>query len=862
MKFSPIMGAAVLSLTLFSCSKDIKNNNRAGIDPAPANQAPTNITETLAPKKVEVKNDLNVDKAHVVLKKAGLGKELLLSANMLTQGAVAQFSGLQSRVVSFHLKDKEVVMLDVTKNNFVSPENNIPQAILLAKFPVFSETDDSLEIDFNSGMSQIFVAGDWFTSDYSSFSGEAELKLPSAEVRLSYLDEVSVQDKALFIRQVAQIAGNNEVVPVEVRYQLKAYKPDPNFVPVESPGFSKVGYFEANPLLLKDGSTRVYAAKWHDKKTIKFAVSANTPKKYRELIKNALLYWNKVLGENKIEVTQLEDKNITAPRFDMNIIQWVDNDASGSAFADAQVDPRSGEVTSAQIFFPSAFFQSAVARRVRLIQQVRPHIGLKGFKSSQLCNRDIAKEFLNRESVQVSPEAMQKAVEDYVYEVVAHELGHVLGLRHNFAGNLAANYDYKDRKDLIMSYYTNKKAPMLGDKPVITSSSVMEYSRFEESAFNGDQLRTGGPALSYDVMAINYLYKEQALPKENRPVFCTDSDVAIFADCNKSDAGRSVVSAASGSYQAGLNSLAAKLVNQYIMMSKLADDVSSGLVPVSQVSLNATNQAKAIAADLGKLVSTLKSDAAFIAVRSPRLPVLATMKSEIEQLEKEYVQSEFDRLGTMQELLKAIPADYDAQLNAKFATLLEDPLYNSGIAADGKTYSFSQEEKTVMKAQVAIFSRQVKEELILNELNVLSGASIVFSQTYGQEAAEKAAAWSDSDLTYELSHLNLARFQQYALSKKEEAIKWQIKMKDGTDTELTLPEYLYPQSIRLASAKLFSNAHKAIDWGYLDKQKAAALVDAELAIMGDISKLDLSTIDRRALQWYLNNKKLESGLLD
>lgn len=885
----------VLCLLFLGCNNDRPADNlqRAGIDPQSLRRADPQIQQSFEIVKVEetqsntrskrqlhlqtdpqlsgedailatkLETGLAVDQAHVVIQKSALGKEFLLSVNMLTQTPTPMFSALQSRIVSFIVRGNKVCLLDVTKNNVVAPDINIQQSLLIAEFPILKETKKTLEIDFNLGMSKILVASDMAASDDPKASSADSYQLPVLEVEMSYLDEVTFSNSALFIRQVVQAEYGGSLVPAEVRYQIKPYLPDLNFVPLKSPGLVKVGYFEANPLLLSDGSTRVYAMKWNEKKTIQFAISANTPIKYRELIKSALLYWNKILGDQAIEVVQLEDKTQTAPRFELNIFQWADWDAAGYAYADAHIDPRSGEVTSAQIFFPSAFMQPGIPNRLRLGESARAQrlpLGLKGFKSARLCKRNIMNDLAHREiyrekGEEVSPAAMDKAMRDYVYETVAHELGHVLGLRHNFAGSLAANYDYKDRKKMIMNYYKNMKAP----EGVVASSSVMEYSKFEESSWNGDVLQNGGKALAYDAMAIQHLYFKTPLPVENRPVFCTDSDLELYADCNQSDAGQSVVSAASGAYEFNLNTLAARLINSYISQSKVPANLATDLIPVSEVNLRSNSIAKALGNDLAKLASLLKDGAGLIAVRSQYLPILDTMKIEIDKLEKDYLQSEFARLGGIETLLKEIPENFDTQLVEKFSELLDDPMYNSGVLPDGTKYSFTAGEMDTMKAQVVLFAPQIKEQFILHEIKVLSGESFAFEQ-YGQEASEAKQLWADSDLTQELSGILLKRFARYSLTKTSEKLSSEITLKDGEKKLVELPLYQYPQNIRLAATGLFLGKYKAIDGGFVAQKNAINLMKEELIPLGDPEQINLSALDRKTLQWIMNNTKILSTL--
>ena len=63
--------------------------------------------------------------------------------------------------------------------------------------------------------------------------------------------------------------------------------------------------------------------------------------------------------------------------------------------------------------------------------------------------------------------------------VIAHEVGHTLGLRHNFAGYMAANISLSDRKKVLDDILSER--PLPSHSPVVVTSSVMDYLIFEDS---------------------------------------------------------------------------------------------------------------------------------------------------------------------------------------------------------------------------------------------------------------------------------------------------------------------------------------------------------------------------------------------
>lgn len=102
------------------------------------------------------------------------------------------------------------------------------------------------------------------------------------------------------------------------------------------------------------------------------------------------------------------------------------------------------------------------------------------------------------EGVQFTPFERKANIERLVTMLIAHEVGHALGLRHNFKGSL-----------------------------IEPSSSVMDYNFYPDPAFLLD-----GPQ-AYDRAAIRYLYGlDAALPEQP---FCTDQDTLVDPYCERYD---------------------------------------------------------------------------------------------------------------------------------------------------------------------------------------------------------------------------------------------------------------------------------------------------------------------------------------
>lgn len=230
--------------------------------------------------------------------------------------------------------------------------------------------------------------------------------------------------------------------------------------------------------------------------------------------------WNSVFGFEALKVRKAT-KDDNYAQDDKNFI-IVDTDPSfGAAFANWRDNPNTSEIRGASVYMNSLWLEIAdiifdddpLLPLSVLGTKDKPKMpmltwGPLPFKKDDTCvlwapiykGERLPKD-VNRPIPFPGGTLLTKKqkVEQYLTHVVMHEVGHTLGLRHNFKGSL--KFD-----DATKTY----------------SSSVMEYIDDFDAVF------ADKPG-SYDIDAIKYLYGLSM----NRPTdkFCNDSGVATDPDC-------------------------------------------------------------------------------------------------------------------------------------------------------------------------------------------------------------------------------------------------------------------------------------------------------------------------------------------
>jgi Met-zincin/Domain of unknown function (DUF5117) len=254
-------------------------------------------------------------------------------------------------------------------------------------------------------------------------------------------------------------------------------------------------------------------------KPITFWIDRNVPLAYRETVRSGILEWNKAferIGFKDAIVVQQQPDDATFDTLDFGVasVRWMMNaEPAFGAIGPRHVDPRSGEILDADIGFEG--MQTRVNRLIRTqllaatpagempVSFAAP-LGLlpQGAGHEHCLHADLSAEQTGyaldvleaRGELDPDSPLAQQFVLDHIKGVVMHEVGHTLGMRHNFRASRA----YTEAQ-LSDAEFTRANG---------TTGSVMEYnainlSRPGEPAGTPFQL-TLGP---YDYWAIEYAYK-------------------------------------------------------------------------------------------------------------------------------------------------------------------------------------------------------------------------------------------------------------------------------------------------------------------------------------------------------------------
>ena len=270
-------------------------------------------------------------------------------------------------------------------------------------------------------------------------------------------------------------------------------------------GYFSLGNVDYNSEALKADSKR-YIKRWRlepkdeaaynrgelvePKKPIIYYLDPATPKKLRKYIKQGVDDWQKVFetaGFKNAIMAKMPPTNEEDPEFSMEDVRYSSiryvASTTRNAVGPSVSDPRSGEILESDIIWY--------------------HNHLRSYRNRYLLETGAANPSAR------TLNTTDKEIGDMMRMVIAHEVGHALGLPHNMAASFAYPTD-----SLRSGSFTQKNG---------IAATIMDYARYNYVAQPGDKnirfIRQLGP---YDHYAINWGYRKIA--NTNKP----DDEVKIL----------------------------------------------------------------------------------------------------------------------------------------------------------------------------------------------------------------------------------------------------------------------------------------------------------------------------------------------
>jgi len=252
------------------------------------------------------------------------------------------------------------------------------------------------------------------------------------------------------------------------------------------------------------------AALSEPKQPIVYWLDKNVPEKYRKSITEGVLEWNKAFEKIGFKNAVVAKQQTEKDNFDTMdsrhaSIRWFVGADVGFAIGPSRVDERSGEILDADIGMSDVFARGA---RRMIGEDAQTHAmsgethGNCNFAHEASMEMGFAMDLLDaRGEVDMDSPKAEALAQAYVKDVIMHEVGHTLGLRHNFRSSTI--YTLKQLQDPAFT----KVNGMAG--------SIMDYVPFNLATKGEPQgeyvMSSLGP---YDYWAIEYAYKPVEADKE------------------------------------------------------------------------------------------------------------------------------------------------------------------------------------------------------------------------------------------------------------------------------------------------------------------------------------------------------------
>ncbi len=823
----------------------------------------------------------------LVIPRSALSQDHLMSASRIPQALAATSTGLSGKIVRFELFHDGVDLYESTEGLVVTKD--LPARRLLTTFPIVEQDETKVVIDFNRGMRRLYTEI-WYAGGrrFDAFSRDEALEIPQSRVFAA-----ERQDNQLVIRQSVQVRDREFAANIEqqfeVRYFFTPYLPGP-YQGKEAPATDlRYARFFETQAQLEDTTGRASPkmARFDLSKPVVFYYSANTPSEYIEAVRDGILYWNRAFGTNLVSAEKAPE-GVTAPDPRYNIVQWVPWDNAGFAYADLLIDPRNGESQHGQAYMTSVFALGGKARARALLRamrelaaekkdQLEPGVmnetrGFAWMTSGGACQVNAAEfalqyahglqELLANE--ELTDEAVLRASQDYVREVVAHEVGHVLGLRHNFAGSLASVLNHRELDEWFQAYVTGEGLDAYTNR--YASSSIMEYTVFKAAVQVGWFIRTQSEPLPHDRAAIQWGYFERQEPREQKLLFGTDDQVIAYGDLRRFDYGTEPVISTYAELAENLRLLPNSVIEEFIAAKAPRD--SRDRVPLTEVNLYPRREAQSVAARFAGMLTWFRAD-----TRSLRVENDFDFIGELNQEDRakahwKSLNEQLERLGGVDRaLFSFLPLDLKLDLKetpkdapvvekisatnllAGLQKLLEAPAYTNFVGLDEKKYSFTPEEKELMVARSKKLFEEFETEVVKQVGQRLENAA----RDLGLAANESVA---EGDITAKLEG-RIVDFAKLILTAKDDAKRLKGKV-DKSIVEVV--DFQFDHETRLAAAKALNDKSGSFrGWAVdakadLNKQLKE---DVEGALnIANFKEFKDSMLSRTLREWYLKQQDI------
>lgn len=439
------------------------------------------------------------DNLYLELRKEQLGQPFLyVVSNARGIGSNFLLGGLpiDDRMLQFERSGDRVLLVELNQR-FTAPAGSaidkardlsIPNSIV-ASFKIESEQDSSKAV--------LIDVGALFLSDVTDLAEAMRGALGGVSVRFDKERSAFTKIKAFprndeieatltytpndRSRLSLESVPDNRYIPVTVHYSLVAL-PEKPMMPRWAD--NRVGYFlDARKDFGRDDKESFWLRDIHrwrlEKKDpsaalsepvqpIVYYVDWTVPDKFRPWVKEAIEKWQKAFeGAGFKNAILAKDPPRDDPDFDpedtrYSTIRWItSHEPSFGAIGPSRVDPRTGEIFDSDILFEASMFQNYanVYRRMAgpdaIARSILPQFALDGIPQGMALDKLCAAgdaiadggalehvALLLGDALPPGAPVPDEYLKPAVEWAVMHEVGHALGLRHNFRSSTSTPYDH------------------------------------------------------------------------------------------------------------------------------------------------------------------------------------------------------------------------------------------------------------------------------------------------------------------------------------------------------------------------------------------------------------------------------------